>query len=138
MFFGFDEEHRTILNMLNFLRRLLRNNKRSEASSFIVDILLPYLRNHLRHEEVFKQFGYPEGETHAKSHEALEKLFMGFIEPLEAGEDKVIKHFQAVVIGWLYGHIEKTDKRYGVYFAESGLLEKVNEVEPVRNEFTEV
>ncbi|GAB6065402.1 bacteriohemerythrin [Aquifex pyrophilus] len=137
--FCFDEEHKTILNMLNFMRELLQNKRRQEASSFIVDVLIPYLRNHLRHEEeVFKQFGYPEGETHTKSHEAIEKLFMGFMEPLEAGEDKVIKHFQAVVIGWLYGHIEKTDKRYGVYFADKGIIDKVNEIEPVRNEFTEV
>ena len=137
--FCFDIEHRTILNMLNFLRELLMNKRREEASDFTVKILIPYLLNHLRHEEeVFEKFGYPEGETHTKSHQSLEKLFMGFIEPLREGEDKVIKHFQAVVIGWLYGHIEKTDKCYGVYFREKNLLEKVREIEPIKSEFTEM
>ncbi|NPA32688.1 MAG: hypothetical protein GXO04_03575 [Aquificae bacterium] len=137
--FCFDEEHRTILRMLNFVRELLTNGRRKEASSFIAQILIPYLVSHLRHEEeVFETFGYPEGLLHARSHSSIEKLFESFIPALEEGQDRVIKHFQAVAMGWLYGHIEKTDKRYGDYFRELDLLDKVNEIPPVRNEFTEV
>jgi len=132
----FDEEHKTILKMLNFLRELLFAGRRKEATSFITGVLIPYLTEHLRHEEeVFELFGYPEGERHAKSHSSVENLFRGFIAPLEEGEDKFIRHFQAVMMGWLYGHIEKSDKRYGEYFRNRGILDKVNEIEPIKREW---
>ena len=129
----FDEEHKTILKMLNFMRELLSQGKREEATKFIVDVLLPYVVSHLRHEEeVFRLFNYEEGERHAKTHESVENLFREFIAPLEEGEDKVIRHFQAVIVGWLYGHIEKVDKKYGDFFTEKGLIDKVNEIDAVK------
>lgn len=129
----FDEEHQTILKMLNFMRNLLSHGKRSEATKFSVDILIPYVVSHLRHEEeVFSLFNYEEGEQHARSHANVENLFKDFIKPLEEGEDKAIRHFQAVIMGWLYGHIEKVDKKYGVYFVEKEVIEKVNEIDAVK------
>jgi len=129
----FDEEHKTILKMLNITRELLEKGDRKQATDFLIKVLIPYLVSHLRHEEeVFALFNYEEGERHTKVHASVEGLFKGFIPLLEEGEDKILKHIQAVLMGWLYGHIEKVDKKYGTYFMERGLIDKVNEIEPVK------
>jgi len=129
----FDEEHRTILKMLNILRDMLRSNCREEACDYVSKVLIPYLIGHLRHEEeVLLTFGYPEGKAHAKSHAVIEKLFRESLEAIDREGHNHIKHFQAIAIGWLFGHINKTDGKYGRFFQEKGLIEKLNTIEPLR------
>ncbi|MDQ7038596.1 MAG: hemerythrin domain-containing protein [Aquificota bacterium] len=129
----FDEEHRTILKMLNMLREFVRSGKRKDAKDFANRVIIPYLISHLRHEEeIMSLYRFPEYERHVRAHFIVERLFRETLESAPDREMHNLKHFQAIALGWLFGHIVKTDKKYGEFFKKQGLIDKVGSIEPVK------
>ncbi len=129
----FDEEHRAILKMLNILRGMMESGDAKDAKNFTRQVIIPYLIKHLRHEEeIMSLMGYPWYEDHQRSHLAIEKLFRESLEAVRSEHKFAVRHFQAIALGWLFGHINKTDKKYGRFFAEKGLIDRLNTVDPAK------
>jgi len=126
---AFDEEHQAILNCINELREFLQAKETEKALKYIKEVLLPLVYAHLEHEEeLMRKYGFPEAEKHKKSHDALKRLFEESLEKV-TGQSS-INQLNALLMGWLFGHIEKVDKKYGKWWEEKGILEEVNKEPP--------
>jgi len=126
---AFDEEHRTILKCINELRVMLQAKETERALKYVKEVVLPLVYTHLEHEEeLMKKYGFPEAETHKKSHDSLKKLFEESLAKLNGQSS--INQLNALLMGWLFGHIEKVDKKYGKWWEKQGLLEEVNKEPP--------
>ncbi len=111
-----DEEHKTLVAMLNRVYELLKEGKREEACAYFVDTLMDYVETHLSHEEAFmERIGYPELERHKKAHEMFRKEVGKLCDPIKSGDMKEFASALSLCWGWLFSHIQKADRKYGEY-----------------------
>ncbi len=115
---GMDEQHKVLVDMINYIYKLLEEGKRTEAMEFFSDTLVEYVNMHFSEEEkMLERVGYPDLENHKKIHEQFKKLMMDSVPKIKEGNEHEFKTALALVWGWLYSHILKVDKRYGEYIS---------------------
>ncbi|ADO45853.1 hemerythrin-like metal-binding protein [Hydrogenobacter thermophilus TK-6] len=68
------------------------------------------------------KIGYPELESHRKVHEIFRREVKNLAPYVERGDLKAFREALSYSWGWLYNHIAKTDKKYGIYAKERGLI----------------
>ena len=120
-----DEQHRRLIDLLNDVYKLLKEGKREEAVKFFADQVVAYTEYHLSEEEKFMQeIDYPELEQHKKLHEIFRREIYNLAPLVEKGDPQAFKQALSYAWGWLYNHIAKTDKKYGIYARENGFLKK--------------
>jgi len=74
-------------------------------------------------EEMDKQhIGYPELDHHKKVHDMFRGEIYNLAPYIEKGDPKAFREALSYAWGWLYNHIAKMDKRYGIYAKEKGLI----------------
>lgn len=69
-----------------------------------------------------EKINYPELEQHKKIHEIFRKIVTDLIPAIKSGDHKAYSQAIALSWGWLYNHIAKTDKKYGIYAKENGYI----------------
>jgi hemerythrin len=117
-----DEQHSKLVELLNNTYKLLREGKKEEAVQLFKSELIAYVEHHLSEEEKFmEEIGYPELEQHRKVHELFRKEVYNLAPHVENGDPKAFKQALSLAWGWLYNHIAKTDKKYGIYAKEKGI-----------------
>ncbi len=118
-----DKDHQMLVDYLNEVYALLRDGKRQEAMKVFKDALLQFVEVHLAREEKFMEaIGYPELEAHKKLHEIFRKVLYDLLPEVEKGDAEAFREALAIAWGWLMTHIGKTDKKYGEYAKEKGLI----------------
>ena len=118
-----DEQHMRLVALLNGVYKLLQEGKKEEALRFFKEELLAYTEYHLSEEEKFmEKIGYPELKNHKKVHEVFRREVQSLAPYIEKGDPKAFREALSYVWGWLYNHIAKTDKKYGIYAKERGLI----------------
>lgn len=118
-----DEEHETLITLLNRVGMLLKNGERDKAVDFFKNTLTNYVEIHLKNEEAFMEsIGYPHLEEHKKIHDIFRKEVQRLLPAIEGGDYHAFTQALALSWGWLYNHIAKTDKKYGEYAREKGLI----------------
>ena len=116
-----DEEHKNLINMLNQIYELLREKKREEACRFFMDEIVNYVETHLSHEEEFMEsIGYPDLENHKKVHEVFRKEILKLCDAIEKGDPHEFASALSLCWGWLFSHIQKTDRKYGEFYKSKG------------------
>ena len=116
-----DNQHRRLVDRLNDVYTLLKESKREEAIKFFAEQVITYMEYHLSEEERFMQdIGYPELEQHKKVHEIFRKEIHSLAPFVEQGDPQAFRQALSIVLGWLYSHIAKMDKKYGIYAKEKG------------------
>jgi hemerythrin len=109
-----DEDHKTLIRLINDYTDALDNDEGLMVTDSIFAALGDYVHYHFTREEgIMELAGYPNLETHKKSHRALEEHFMDLREsyvlyPNSAAEEKVKKFLE----DWLCSHILKVDMDY--------------------------
>jgi hemerythrin len=117
-----DEQHSKLVELLNNTYELLKEGKKEEAVELFKKELLAYVEHHLSEEEKFmEEIGYPELEQHRKVHELFRKEIYNLAPHVENGDPKAFRQALSLAWGWLYNHIAKTDKKYGIYAKEMGI-----------------
>ncbi|MEJ7556296.1 MAG: bacteriohemerythrin [Aquificaceae bacterium] len=118
-----DKDHQMLVDYLNEVYALLREGKKEQAIRIFKEELLHYVNWHLTREEKFMEaIGYPELEAHKKTHEMFRKVIYDLSSRLENGDAEAFREALAIAWGWLMTHIGKTDKKYGEYAKEKGLI----------------
>jgi hemerythrin len=114
-----DKQHMKFVELLNSTYELLREGKKEEALELFERDLLAYMEHHLSEEEKFmEKIGYPELEQHRKVHELFRREVYNLAPLIEKGGPKAFREALSFAWGWLYSHIAKTDKKYGIYAKE--------------------
>lgn len=118
-----DEQHRTLVDLLNRLHAAIRDHKGSQASRQILDQLAEYTRTHfLLEESLMRVSHYPGFEMHKEQHEDLIAQVKALQDKLDSGKAAIsfeLLHFLQV---WLTRHINESDKRFGQHFIEANDL----------------
>lgn len=126
-----DAEHKFLFDAINYSYDLLISDKQ-KAYSYFNDVILSYVDKHLTHEEnIMRKNGYPELDQHLKAHDLFRKVVMELVPAVQAGDPKAFREVYSISMGWLIGHIEKVDSKYGKWFAAQGLTGKINGEEAV-------
>jgi hemerythrin len=73
-------------------------------------------------EKFMGKIGYPELDHHRKVHDMFRREIYNLAPYMEKGDPKAFREALSYVWGWLYNHIAKTDKKYGIYAKEKGLI----------------
>jgi len=118
-----DKQHMRLVALLNNVYELLKEGKKEEALELFEKELLCYVDHHLSEEEKFmEEIGYPELDQHKKAHDIFRREIYNLIPYVKNGDPKAFRRALSYAWGWLYTHIAKTDKKYGIYAKEMGLI----------------
>lgn len=117
-----DEQHRTLVGLLNQLNEAIREHQGSQASREILDRLAEYTRTHfLLEESLMRVSHYPGFEGHRHQHEELIGQVHALQQKLDSGKASIsfeLLHFLQV---WLTRHINESDQRFGAHFLATDL-----------------
>lgn len=119
-----DEQHRTLVELLNQLHSAIRERKGSQACREILDRLAEYTRTHfLLEESLMRLSHYPGFEIHKQQHEDLISQVKALQDKLDQGQGAIsfeLLHFLQV---WLTKHIRESDQRFGQHFMKTTNLQ---------------
>ena len=118
-----DKQHMRLVELLNSVYELLKEGKKEEALELFKREILSYTEYHLSEEEKFmEKIGYPELDDHRKVHDMFRREICNLAPYIGKGDPKAFREALAHAWGWIYTHIAKTDKKYGIYAKEKGLI----------------
>jgi hemerythrin-like metal-binding domain len=118
-----DKQHMRLVALLNNVYGFLKEGKKEEAIELFKREILFYVEYHLSEEEKFmEKIGYPELDKHRKVHDIFRREIYNLASYIEKGDLKAFRAALSYALGWLYNHIAKTDKKYGIYAKEKGLI----------------
>jgi hemerythrin len=118
-----DKQHMKLVALLNNVYEFIKEGKKEEALELFEKELLFYVEYHLSEEEKFmEEIGYPDLDKHKKTHDTFRREIYNLIPYIKSGDPKAFRQALSYAWGWLYAHIAKTDKKYGIYAKERGLI----------------
>lgn len=121
-----DDEHQFLFDAINHAYDLLQKDK-SAAYKFFMETIVSYVDQHLNHEEtIMRRYNYPDFEIHLRSHSIFRRVIMDLVPAVQSGDPKAFMEVYAISMGWLIGHIEKVDSKYGKWFAEQKVTDEIN------------
>ncbi len=117
-----DEQHKSLIRMINEMHYAMNNDKGQEAISSIVEQMFDYMELHFTTEEGYmQQYGYLGLQAHQRQHEEFRVKARDLRERVNAGEFVLSFEIVQFLSDWLQSHIMVTDKKYTSLFAEKGL-----------------
>ena len=116
-----DEQHKELVNLLNQLHRAVGEKLGAAAARTVLDELVEYTQAHFMLEEsLMRASNYPDFAAHHKSHEGLMSQVRELQDALDVGEAEIGSDLLKFLKGWLVGHINESDKRFGEHLLGSG------------------
>lgn len=109
-----DEQHRSIVSMINTLFYFSQNGKNEELIDSVLDSLKQYTRLHFTtEEEMLYACGYPEAESHIAYH----REFTAHVEKMlqESDDAEKMGRVMAFLKRWWLHHINNEDRKYVPY-----------------------
>jgi hemerythrin-like metal-binding protein len=111
-----DQQHQTLVNMINELNRIVAGQGSREDTEKILSKLVNYTVFHFgAEEELFKSTQYPLTEEHIQKHEDLVGKITEFQEAFKNNEADVSDELLDFLTDWLTNHIQGTDRGYREY-----------------------
>jgi len=118
-----DAQHQKLINLLNELFDAMRVGKGNQILGGILHSLVTYTQTHFKNEEMyFDKFQYPDAVAHKAEHKKLVEKTMKFKTDFEAGKVGISIPLMDFLSNWLKDHIKGTDKKYGPFFNQNGLI----------------
>jgi len=112
-----DNEHKTLLSMVNELYDAIQAGKANDVLSRVLEGLVAYTANHFRHEEdLFSRTNYPFAAQHKREHEDLARQVLEMQAKVNGGATGTLS-LEALnfLKSWLINHIQGSDRRYGAH-----------------------
>jgi len=118
-----DEEHKTLIRMLNELYDGVHSGHGKEALGRTLDGLIAYTDRHFKYEEkLFAETGYPGAAAHKKEHDNLTKQVLDVQAKYQAGATGTLSlEVLTFLKTWLVTHIQGSDKKYGPHLHSKGI-----------------
>lgn len=118
-----DSQHKMLVNTLNELFEAMRNREVHEVITGIIKSLVDYVGVHFSfEEELMKKYNYPELIIHKKEHTAFVEKVLDFQKKHQAGNLMLSLEVMNFLKDWLKNHIMGTDKKYGPFFNNKGVV----------------
>ncbi|WP_052813192.1 bacteriohemerythrin [Desulfonatronum thioautotrophicum] len=119
---GIDDQHRTLIELINELHSAMKMGKSRSALLHIFERLREYTTSHFANEEkLFKKHGYPEAEEHKAAHKAFVDKILEWEKAISSGKSTVSMEVMRFLKQWLAGHIMGVDKRYTPFMRQKGV-----------------
>ncbi len=118
----FDEQHKSLIVMLNKMIKDPTATTRSETISDILTDMTLYAQQHFKSEEnLMIEHGYPHLEQHRNQHKAFSKKVVELCTATIVGIDAVPQALLEYLKHWLTQHILCEDMEYKQFFDEKGV-----------------
>lgn len=118
-----DEQHKILVSSLNELYEAMRNREAETVISGILKKLTDYIGIHFSFEEdLMTRHGYPDLPEHKKEHEDFVAKVSDFVEKHKAGKLMLSMEVMTFLIQWLKEHIMGSDKKYGPFLNQKGVV----------------
>ena len=119
---AFDQQHRRLVDLINQVHEAMRARKSEEVIERVLGELVVYTKTHFAAEEtLMATHAYPDLAAHRGEHQALIDKVTDFQEKRRAKMLMLSVDLLEFLTAWLKNHIQKTDKKYGLFFAQKGL-----------------
>ncbi|WP_300161342.1 bacteriohemerythrin [Solidesulfovibrio sp.] len=118
-----DEQHQKLVQMICDLHEAMRSGKGKDHVEPILRELEEYAVEHFGFEEkLMEKHKYPGYLNHRKEHEKFVDQVIAFGNDFRANRAALTTEVMNFLKNWLVGHIKGTDKKYGPFFNERGVL----------------
>jgi hemerythrin len=118
-----DIQHQGLFKIINDMDEAISAGKAQEVTQEIVQRMNKYAVIHFDTEEKYMiKFIYPGYAEHKKEHEQFIIKVGQMNGRIKAGVSVMSSEITRFLKDWLMNHILVTDKKYGPYFNENGLI----------------
>ena len=115
----FDDEHKVLLDIINEMFVIVRDQKSVEHLVIEINKLIQYTQEHFTEEEAaMEAVGYPALEEHKEIHGKLLKDVTLFKKRVDEGDEEAITTFYHFLRDWLLTHIIEEDMQYKPFLAD--------------------
>jgi hemerythrin len=112
-----DDEHASLVNMLNDVHNLIRSDKKDEARAYFRNTLAAYVGEHFSHEEKFmEKMAFPQLEEHKKIHNNFKRSMEESLLLIDSLDEAAFRNALSDTYTWIINHIGKTDRKYAAFF----------------------
>jgi len=128
-----DHQHKELFARINHLLNACTEGKGREEVGGVIGFLEEYVVTHFGHEEaLMADHGYPEMREHKSFHAHFIQEFNLLKERFEKEGATIYFVIQVnqVVVDWLVGHIQRVDKKLGLFL--QGREQEYKEVKSVK------
>ena len=118
-----DLQHQQLVRMINTLHESMTEGHGNLALSQTIDGLITYTQTHFAAEEAyFARHGYPQALAHQAQHHAFVTQVQDFKNGFDRGELFLSIDVMDFLSSWLVEHIQGSDKEYGPFLNERGVV----------------
>lgn len=118
-----DNQHKRLVEMLNELHSAMSVGKGKDALGKVLQSLIDYAASHFATEEKYMtKFNFPGYAQHKTEHDKFVKQVLDFQAGFNSGKLALSTEVLQFLKDWLVKHIQGTDKKYGPFFNEKGLV----------------
>jgi hemerythrin-like metal-binding protein len=114
-----DSQHKTLVEQLNNLQEMVRNQTSTEAISYLLDDMVAGLKQHFSDEEFFlEKSRYPDLENHKKEHVDLAKTAQKICDDFKKNGIQREEVVPLIINNILMGHLLTHDNNYFSHFLQ--------------------
>lgn len=118
-----DDDHKKLIELLNHFQTAYDYNVGEEGERKALDELVAYTKYHFqREEELMEQNGYPSFAAHREQHQAMVADVGRFYQEYDRRGHDALGDVAKFLERWLIEHINGTDKQYGPFLNEKGIV----------------
>lgn len=118
-----DEQHKKLIALVNELHDGMKAGKGKDVIGKVLNELLNYTNYHFKTEEAYMQkYNFPEFLKHKREHEDLTRQAKELKERFDRGEVAITVNVMNFLKEWLQSHILSTDKKYGPFLNDKGVI----------------
>ena len=118
-----DSQHKELVKLINEMHDAMSEGKGKDVLEKVLTRLIDYTKMHFSGEErLMETHRYAGYVTHKAEHEKLTKQVMEISNRMKEGKTVITIEVMNFLKEWLSKHIVGTDKKYGPFLNERGVV----------------